>query len=63
MKEKTYLTTKQAIEKYSFLTKNTLKHLLFRDVDGFRSQVARKLGRRILLDEDALLEFLDNSRA
>ena len=62
MIEKTYLTKDQAIEKYPFLTKNILKNLLFKDRDGFRTKVVRKLGRRVLLDECALLKFLEESR-
>jgi hypothetical protein len=57
-----YLTKKQACQKYSFLTENMLKNLLFKDMGGFRSKVARKIGRRIILDEDALLLYLSNSR-
>jgi hypothetical protein len=53
-----YLTKKQALEKYAFFSSNMIKNLLFRNIGGFRSKVARKLGRRILLDEIALLKFL-----
>lgn len=59
---KSYLTKEQAIGKYPFLTKNTLKNLLFKDIGGFRSKVVRKLGRRIILDEEALLSFFANSK-
>lgn len=55
-----YLTKKQACEKYGFLTQNMLKNLLFNDIGGFRSKVARKLGRRVILDEEALLTFISN---
>ncbi len=57
---KSYLTKEQAIEKYSFLTRNMLKNLLFKDIGGFRSKVVKKLGRRIILDEEAFLLFLSN---
>ncbi len=56
-----YLTKKQALEKYGFLTENMLKNILFKNIGGFRNKVVRKIGRRILLDEQALLSFLDNS--
>lgn len=55
-----YLSKKQAVEKYSFLTANILKNLLFKDVDGFRTQVAKKVGRRVFLDENALGSFFAN---
>jgi hypothetical protein len=57
-----YLTKKQACQKYPFLSENMLKNLLFKDVGGFRGKVARKLGRRIILDEDALLLFLSSCK-
>jgi hypothetical protein len=61
--DKTYLTKKQACEKYPFLTQNMLKNILFKNFGGFREKVVRKIGpRRILLDEGALLEFIGNSR-
>ena len=55
---RSYLTKAQAIEKYPFLTKNMLKNLLFKDIRGFRNQVATKIGRRVILDEGALLRFV-----
>jgi len=59
---RSYLTKRQVIEKYPFLTKNMLKNLLFKDIGGFRSKVVKKLGRRIILDEEAFLIFLSNSK-
>ena len=57
-----YLTKRQAVQKYAFLTENMLKNLLFKNPGGFRSKVVRKLGRRIVLDENALLHFISESR-
>lgn len=57
-----YLTKKQAVEKYTFLTENMLKNLLFKNPGGFRDKVARKIGRRIVLDEKALLTFISESK-
>ena len=57
-----YLTKKQTLQKYPFLSENMLKNLLFKDIGGFRSKVVRKLGRRIILDEEALLRFLSESK-
>lgn len=57
-----YLTKKQAVQKYQFLTPNMLKNILSKDINGFRRKVVRKIGRRILLDEQALLQFLSESR-
>lgn len=57
-----YLTKKQAVQKYQFLSANMLKNILSKDINGFRKKVVRKVGRRILLDEEALLQFLSESR-
>lgn len=59
---KQFLTKKQACQKYSFLTENMLKNLLFKNIGGFRSKVVRKLGARILLDEEAMLLFISSSK-
>jgi len=57
-----YLTKRQTCEKYPFLTENMLKNLLFKDIGGFRDKIVRKLGRRIILDEEALLQYLSSSK-
>jgi hypothetical protein len=59
---KMFLTQRQAIEKYSFLTKNRLKNLLAKNAMGFREKVIRKLGRLNLIDEDALLFFISENK-
>lgn len=59
---KTYLTKKQAIQKYPFLTENILKNLLFKDFRGFRAKIVRRLGRKVILDEEALLQFFAESK-
>jgi hypothetical protein len=60
--KKSFLTPKEAAEKYSFLTKNRLKNLLAKNVMGFREKVIRKLGRLNLIDEDALLFFISENQ-
>ena len=57
-----YLTKKQACEKYPFLTENLLKNHLYKNIDGFRDKIVRRLGRRVLIDEVALLEFIANNK-
>lgn len=57
-----YLRPKEACSKYSFLTQNTLKNLMFKNTGGFREKVVRKLGRKILINEEALLRFLEESK-
>ncbi len=62
MNENIYLTKQQVTEKYPFLTSNVLKNLLFRNLNQFRSKVIHRLGKRILINEQALLKFLSEAR-
>lgn len=57
-----FLTKRQALQKYSFLTENMLKNMLSRNLRDFRGKVVRRWGRRILLNEEALLQFIDESK-
>lgn len=57
-----YLTKRQAVQKYPFLSENMLKNLLFKDIGGFRGKVVSKIGRRIFLDELALLQYLADNK-
>jgi len=57
-----YLSKKETSSKYPFLSENTLKNLLFKNIDGFRDKVAHKLGRKVILDEEALLSYLKDSK-
>lgn len=58
-----YLTRSQAVEKFDFLTENMLKNWLFENTDQFRTKVAKKIGRRIFLCEEALLRFFWEAQA
>lgn len=58
---KKYLSRDQLLEKYSFFSANMLKNLLYKDINEFRKKVVRKLGRRIIFDEDALLLYISKS--
>ena len=55
---KIYLTKTQLTKKYTFLSDNMLKNLLFKDIRGFRGKVVRKLGKRVLVDEEAFLQYI-----
>lgn len=57
---KIFLTKNQAIEKYPFFTQNMMKNILHKNIDGFRKKCVRKLGRRILIDEDEFIKFIDD---
>jgi hypothetical protein len=55
-----YLTIPQLLEKYPFFTKNMVKNILSNNIDGFREKCVKMIGRRILIDEDELKEFIKN---
>jgi hypothetical protein len=57
---KVYMTTDQIIEKYSFLTENMMKNFLFKNLNGFREKCVKKIGRRILIDEELFLQFIND---
>lgn len=56
-----YLTVRQFSEKHSFLSQSGLRWLLFKD-DKFRSHCVRRLGRKILLDESAVMQFIEGQK-
>lgn len=58
-----YLRPKEAVEKYSFLTKRMLARWLYENTQGFRTSVAKKIGQSIFLDEEALLRFFEENPA
>lgn len=54
-----YLTCKQLCEKYSWPPIGGLRHLIFHaNTNGFKN-VVRKVGKRVLLNEDAFLKFME----
>lgn len=59
---RSFLTRKQALEKFPFLTENMLKNLLFSNPNQFRQKCVRKLGARLLFDPSALVAFIDSHR-
>lgn len=59
IKQKSFLTMKQWLEKYQSIPKGGIRHLIFTNKDNFNSRVVKKLGRKILLDEEAFLDFIN----
>jgi hypothetical protein len=59
MKYKSFLTMKQWLQKYQAIPEGGIRHLIFTDKDNFNSRVVKKLGRKILLDEEAFLDFIN----
>ena len=55
------LTVNQFVEKHQFATFGGLRHLIFySDTNGF-SKVIKRIGRRILLDESAFFEWIEEN--
>lgn len=59
IKSKAFLTVKQWLEKYHAIPEGGIRHLIFTNRDGFNTKVVKKIGRKILLDEEAFLRFID----
>ena len=55
-----YLTVKQCALKYPFIPIGGLRHLIFSNVK-FKEKVVNRIGKKILLDEQAFLEFIKES--
>lgn len=62
MSEKNYMTVKQLAAKHPGNSENSLRWLLFTQPEGF-SECVRRIGRKILLEEGAYLNWLDNQKA
>lgn len=63
MDARSYLTVKQFSEKYPAFSENSLRWMIFnRSSNGYESAF-RKVGlKRVLIDEAAFLEKVDNSQ-
>jgi hypothetical protein len=59
MKYKSFLTMKQWLEKYQSIPEGGIRHLIFTNRNNFNARVVKKLGRKILLDEEAFLDFIN----
>ena len=53
-----YLTIKQWVQNYQAIPEGGIRHLIFTNKD-FCSRVVKKVGRKILLDEQAFLSFIN----
>lgn len=57
---KSFLTIKQWLEKYEMIPEGGLRHLIFQNIDDFNIKVVKKVGRKILLDEEAFMKYIDD---
>ncbi len=58
--QKNFLTIKQWLEKYRTIPEGGIRHLIFTNKDNFNARVVKKLGRKVLLDEQAFLSYIDD---
>ncbi len=58
-RSKNFLSLKQWLEKYPVIPEGGIRHLIFTNKDNFNGRVVKKLGRKILLDEQAFLSYID----
>ena len=56
------LTVKQLSAKSPAFTEGGLRHLLFHNIDNFRTRCAIKIGAKVMLDADAVAEWLEAHR-
>ncbi len=52
-----YMTVKQWVSTFGYIPEGGLRHLIFNNSD-FNKKVVKRLGRKILLDIQALDEFV-----
>lgn len=56
-----FLTVKQFSKEHPAFTEGSIRWLLFKDSD-FRQKCVRKMGRRVLLNEEDTLNFINAQR-
>lgn len=52
-----FMTVRQWVETFGYIPEGGLRHLIFHNKD-FEKRVVKRLGRKILLDVEALEEFV-----
>ena len=53
-----YLTIKQWVDRFGFIPEGGIRHLIFSN-DAFNRKVVKRVGSKILLDVEALYEFIE----
>lgn len=61
IEETTFLTVKQFAEKHKFITSGGLRWLLYSN-NEFRNICARQLGKKVLLIEKNVIDFIMNDQ-
>lgn len=53
-----YMTVKQWVKKFGFIPEGGVRHLIFSN-DAFNKKVVKRLGSKILLDVQAIYDFIE----
>lgn len=56
---KSYMTVKQVPERYPAFTEASIRWLIFHQAQNGFDTVIRKVGKRILIDEEAFIEWIE----
>lgn len=59
-KPKTFVTLRQFAEKHTFISLGAIRQLVHLDRD-FRKHCVRKLGTKILLNEENVIDYIENT--
>lgn len=57
-----YLTRKQLLSKFPYISESMLKNILVKNIGGFREKVVRRIGRRLLFNQEEFLKYIEESR-
>jgi hypothetical protein len=58
-KRPSLLTVRRLLEKYQWLTEGGIRHFLFHMNENGLCRAVKKMGRRILIDEDAFFTWIE----
>ena len=58
----TFLTVRQASEKYPAFTENSLRWIIFNSKLNGATSFIRKVGRKVLLDEAGFVGWIDSQK-
>ena len=53
-----YLTIKQTAQKYKIFPEGGLRHLIFLNKDNFRDKIVKKIGKKVVLDTEAFMNWI-----
>lgn len=60
---KSYLRVKDVPSKYPAFTESSIRWAIFNSATNGFNKVIRKVGRRVLIDEEAFLQWIDSAAA